>query len=173
MEEFICVHCHCEKNLKMKINEHYKKGCDRVVDSEWNILKLKLYPPLKNTIKDVYIAKGGNILEYRAKANALSKPRGNHPSTTLVLHPEQTSEHKCKKEKASPSQICDEGQEEFVVFHKKCLMKPRGQAIKQVLKLERIFEHLVSPEPIIQEKSQHIGIGSHLLYLICNIVMFP
>jgi hypothetical protein len=44
-------------------------------------------------------------------------------------------------------------------------MKHGGQVIKQVSKPERIFEHLASLKPIIQEKSQHSGIGSHLFYL--------
>jgi hypothetical protein len=134
---------------------------------------LKLYPPLKNAIENVYLVKGGNTLEYRAKANALSKQRGNHPSTTLVLQPKQTFTHEHKKEKTSPLHIHDEVQKEFVVVHKKCFMKPRGQTIKQVSKPKRILECLASPIPIIQEKSQHSGIGSLLLYLICNIVMFP
>jgi hypothetical protein len=63
-----------------------RKGCDKVVDSERNPLKLKLYPTLRNAVEGVYFAKGGNILEYRVKANALSKPKNNIPSTTLTLH---------------------------------------------------------------------------------------
>jgi hypothetical protein len=83
--EFICVHCHCKKNPKMRINEHRKKGCDKVVDSERNPLKTKLYLPLRNTTKGVYLVKGENFLEYKAKTNALSKPRSSRPSTTLAL----------------------------------------------------------------------------------------
>jgi hypothetical protein len=41
------------------------------MDFEGNCFKLKLYPPLKNVAKGVYLVKGGNILEYRVKANAL------------------------------------------------------------------------------------------------------
>ncbi len=85
MKEFICVFCHCKKNSKMKINEHLKKGCDKVVDCQRNPFKLKLYSPLKNVAKGVYLVKGGNILEYKAKMNALLKPRNSHPSTTLTL----------------------------------------------------------------------------------------
>ncbi len=73
MKEFICVYCHCKKNSKMKINEHQKKRCDKVVDSKGNPLKLKMYPPLRNVEKAVYLAKGGNILQYKVKVNALSK----------------------------------------------------------------------------------------------------
>jgi hypothetical protein len=69
----------------MKINEHHKKGCDKVMDFKRNPFKLKLYPPLKNVMEGVHLAKGGNILEYKAKANALSKPKKSRPSTTLDL----------------------------------------------------------------------------------------
>jgi hypothetical protein len=69
----------------MRINEHQKKGCDKAVNFKKNHLKLKLYPPLRNLAKGVYLAKGGNIIAYRAKTNALSKLRSNHLSTTLVL----------------------------------------------------------------------------------------
>jgi hypothetical protein len=65
---------------------HQKKGSNKVVDFERNPFKLKLYPPLRNATKGVYLVKGGNILEYRVKANALSKPRNNSPSFTLALH---------------------------------------------------------------------------------------
>jgi hypothetical protein len=55
------------------------------MDSKRNHLKLKLYPPLRNAMEVVHLAKGGNILEYKVKVNALAKPRSNHPSTTLDL----------------------------------------------------------------------------------------
>jgi hypothetical protein len=84
-KEFICVYWHYKKKLKMQINEHQKKGCDKVVDSKGSPLKVKLYPPLINTTEGVYITRGGNLMEYRAKANALLKPRNNHPLTTFVL----------------------------------------------------------------------------------------
>ncbi len=57
----------------MRINEHRKKGCEKAIDFERNYFKLKLYPPLKNATKGVYITKGGNILEYRVKVNAFLK----------------------------------------------------------------------------------------------------
>jgi hypothetical protein len=44
-------------------------------------------------------------------------------------------------------------------------MKYGSQPIKQISKLERIFEHPALPKPIIREKSQHGGIRSHLFYL--------
>ncbi len=81
-KEFICVYYHYKKTSKMKINEHRKKGCDKVVG---NPLKLKLYPPLINIAEGVYLTKGGNILEYRAKANALLKLRSNRPLITIAL----------------------------------------------------------------------------------------
>jgi hypothetical protein len=125
-KEIICVYCHCKKNLKMKINEHQKKGCDKAIDFEKNPLKLKLHPPFKNATDGVYLVKGGNTLEYRAKANALSKPRSSHHLTTLILHLIQTFEHKHKKDKTPPLEICDEVQKEFVVVRKKHLMKHGG-----------------------------------------------
>jgi hypothetical protein len=48
------------------------------MDSKRNPLKLKFYPPLRNVVEGVYFEKGGNILEYKAKANALLKLRCNH-----------------------------------------------------------------------------------------------
>jgi hypothetical protein len=69
----------------MRINEHQKKGCDKNVEFKRNPFKQKLYPPLRNAMKGVYLTKGGNILEYRTKANALSKPRSSRPSFVLVL----------------------------------------------------------------------------------------
>jgi hypothetical protein len=55
------------------------------VDSKGNLFRLKLCPPLRNAIEGVHLAKGGNILEYKAKVNALLKPRNTRPSTTLIL----------------------------------------------------------------------------------------
>jgi hypothetical protein len=46
---------------------------------------LKLYSPFKNAVEGVYLAKGGNILEYKEKVNALLKPKNSRPSTTLTL----------------------------------------------------------------------------------------
>jgi hypothetical protein len=48
MKKFVCVYCHYKKNSKMRIDEHQKKGCDKAMDSKGNLLKLKLYPPLRN-----------------------------------------------------------------------------------------------------------------------------
>jgi hypothetical protein len=55
------------------------------------------------------------------------------------------SEHKRKKEKTLPLEICDEVQEEFVVVCKKHFMKHGGQSVKQVSKLKKILEPLDSP----------------------------
>jgi len=103
----------------MRIYEHQKKGCDKVVDFERNLLKLKLYAPLKNAAESLRLVKGGYILEYRAKANTFSKPRHNHLSFTWDLKRVQISEHKRKKEKMFPLEICEEVLEEFMVIHKK------------------------------------------------------
>jgi len=88
----------------------------------------------------VYLAKVGNILNYRAKANALLKLSSIRLSTTLVLQLIQKFEHKHKKEKTPPLEIHDEIQEDFIVIHNKHFTKHGGQVIKQVSKLERIFE---------------------------------
>jgi hypothetical protein len=132
----------------------------------------KIVPTIKNTMKSVHFAKGGNILKYKAKTNPLSKLRNSCPFITLTLQLVHMSKHKCKKEKTPPLEICDKVWKEFVVVHKKCLTKHEGQVVKQVWKPERIFEHPTLPEPIIREKSQHYGIGSHLFYLNlphCNV----
>jgi hypothetical protein len=60
----------------------------------------------------------------------------------------------------------------IIVICKKHLTKHGDRVIKQVLKLERIFERLVLLKPITRGKSQHNGIGSRLLYLKlqhCNV----
>jgi hypothetical protein len=119
------------------------------MDFEGNPLELKLYPPLRNVTEGVYFAKGGNILEYRVKVNALSKPRNSRPLTTLALQPVQKFEHNCQKEKTPPLKICDKVQEDFVPFYKKHFTKHGGQVIKQVSKLEKIFERTISSKPII------------------------
>jgi hypothetical protein len=155
----------------MNINEHQKKGCDKAMGFKGNILELKLYPPLRNVAKGVYLAKGGNILNYRVKANALLKPRNSHLLTTLALQPIQKSEQKCKKEKTLPLEIHDKVRKDVVV-HKKHFTKHGGQVVKQVSSQERILERTASPEPITHEKSQHSAIGSYLLYLNvqhCNV----
>jgi hypothetical protein len=63
-------------------------------------------------------------------------------------------------------EVDDEVQKKIVVVRKKHLTKHGGQTIKQVSKPKRILECIVSPKLIIWEKSQHSGIGPHLLYLI-------
>jgi hypothetical protein len=113
------------------------------MDFEGKPFKLKLYPPLRNIAKGVHIAKGKNILEYRAKVNALSKPRINHPSFTLALKGVQTSKHKRNKDKTLPLEIRNEGFKELLVFHKKQFMRHGSQLVKQILKTDMILEHFV------------------------------
>jgi len=124
-----------------------------------------LYPPLRNVAEGVYFAKGGNVLKYKAKENALLKLRSSYPSTTLTLQSIQMSEHKHKKEKTLPLEICDKLEKDFIVIHKKYFTKHGGQVIKQVSKPKRIFERPALSKPITLDKSQHSGIGSHLFYL--------
>jgi hypothetical protein len=83
----------------MKLNEHTKKGCEKVVDDHGNQLTLKLYPPLKNTIEGNILAKGGNVLKYKAKLEALSKPKRNCPATMKII---PLMQQKRKKEKNPP-----------------------------------------------------------------------
>jgi hypothetical protein len=66
----------------MRINEHQKKRCDKDVDSKGIPFKLKLCAQLKNKTECVHLVKGGNVLKYKTKINALSKPR----AIALQLH---------------------------------------------------------------------------------------
>jgi hypothetical protein len=45
---------------------------------------LEVIPTIMKHIRGVHLAKGGNILEYEAKAKALPKIRHSHPSSTLA-----------------------------------------------------------------------------------------
>jgi hypothetical protein len=45
----------------MRINEHGKKGCKKIVNAKGNFLTLKLYPPLKTAIEGMHIVKGESI----------------------------------------------------------------------------------------------------------------
>jgi hypothetical protein len=99
-------------------------------------------------MESVYLTKGGNILQYKAKMNALSKPKSSCPLITLALQPIHMSKHKCKKEKTPPLEIHDKVQKKFVVVCKKCFMKHGGQTLKQVSKPKTILEHLTLPKPI-------------------------
>jgi len=75
----------------------------------------------------VHFAKGENILEYKVKANALSKSRISRPLSTLILKGIQVFEHKWKKEKTPPLEICNKALKEFVVVCKKWLTIHGGQ----------------------------------------------
>jgi len=70
-----------------------------------------------------------------------------------------------RRRKPCPWRFVMKFKKKLLLFEKKCFMKHGGQLIKQVSKLEKIFERPISPKPITQKKSQHIGIGSHLFYL--------
>jgi hypothetical protein len=80
-KEFIlCVYCTCKKISKMR-----KKGCEKVVDDHGNQLTFKLDPPLRNTIEGNILAKGGKFLEYKAKLEALSKPKHSCPTIMKIV----------------------------------------------------------------------------------------
>ncbi len=100
----------------------------------------EVVPTIKKHSGGCVSCEGWKHSEYRAKVNALLKPRSGCPSTTLVLQPVNKFKHKHKHEKTLPLEIRDKVQEDFVFVHKKCLTKHGGQAIKQVSKLERIFK---------------------------------
>ncbi len=80
-KESICVYCHCKKKLEDEDQWIQKEGVWQRRES----FQTKLYPPLKNVVEGVHLVKGGNILEYRAKANALLKLNSSHLLTTLAL----------------------------------------------------------------------------------------
>jgi hypothetical protein len=54
----------------MRLNEHWKKGCKKMINDNKNQQTFKLYLPLKNVTKGIIHAKGGNVLKYRAKLEA-------------------------------------------------------------------------------------------------------
>jgi hypothetical protein len=71
-------------------------------------------------------------------------------------------EHKWKKEKTPPLEICNKVPKELVVVHKKWLTR---HVVKQVPKIDRIQEHPTSLELIPWENLQHNGIASHIVYV--------
>jgi hypothetical protein len=97
-----------------------------MVDFKGNSFILKLYPPLQNTAKGVYSAKGGNILEYQTEAKALPKIRHSHTSSTLALQGGETLQHKQKKERTPPLESLDHN----VTLEKEIVMNCNKQFIK-------------------------------------------
>jgi len=87
----------------------------------------------------MHLTKGGNVLEYWVKANALLKPRHSCPLSTLALERVEVLQHKKNKEKTPPLEIpiCDVGlNKEFVVVHNRQHTKHVIQNIfKQLLKI--------------------------------------
>jgi hypothetical protein len=47
-----------------------EEGLQKMINDNKNQQTFKLYPPLKNVTKGIILAKGGNVLEYRAKLEA-------------------------------------------------------------------------------------------------------
>jgi hypothetical protein len=110
----------------MRLNEHRKKGCEKAMDEDGNPLILKVYPPLRNVVEGVILAKGENVLEYGAKLEASSKPKQSHAIVTKIV---PLMQQKRKKEKSLPMESLKEdvGQAtEHGLTHKKHLTKPRG-----------------------------------------------
>jgi hypothetical protein len=53
-----------KKTQKLELMNTKRKGAKKIKNFERNSLTLKLYSPLQNATKGVYLAKCGNILEY-------------------------------------------------------------------------------------------------------------
>lgn len=88
----------------MRLNEHWKKGCKKVIDDNENQLTFKLYSPLKQLTKGIILRKGGNVLEYMAKLEASSKPMRKRITIMKTIPPMQ---QKRKKEKNLPLDSID------------------------------------------------------------------
>jgi hypothetical protein len=107
----------------MNINEHTKKATKKC-GYQRKLSHIQIVPTIKNAMEGAHHVKGGNILEYWVKKNALSKPRHNHLSSKLTLQGVQTLQHKQKTKIIAPLEICNVVQDkEFVVVYKKQLMK--------------------------------------------------
>jgi hypothetical protein len=84
----------------MRFNGYKKKGCKKAVDDDGNHeLTFKLYLPLKNKVKGIILAKGGNVVEYKVKLEALSKPRCSHVIVSKLV---PLIQHKRKMENNHP-----------------------------------------------------------------------
>jgi hypothetical protein len=68
-------------------------------DDKYHELTLKLYLRLKNKIKGIIFAKGGNALEYKVKLEPLSKLRCNHVIVSKLV---PLIQQKKKKENNHP-----------------------------------------------------------------------
>ncbi len=88
-KEFICVYCNCKKKSKMRLNDNRKKGCEKAMDDHGNQLTFKLYLPFRNTAENSILAKGGNVLEYKMKLEASSKPKCCRPVVMKIIPPMQ------------------------------------------------------------------------------------
>jgi hypothetical protein len=67
----------------MKINKHRHKGCNKELDLNKKLLKLKHYPSLKNVVEDMFLAKDGNVLDYMVTIDQmLAKLKCNWPYIT-------------------------------------------------------------------------------------------
>jgi hypothetical protein len=67
-------------------------------------------------MEGVHLAKGGDILEYRATVNALSKLQHNHLSSLLALQGIQTFEHKRNEEKMTSIIFMRKSQRNSLLF---------------------------------------------------------
>ncbi len=61
-----------------------KKGAKKC-QYQRKLSHIQVVPTIKKAREGVHCVKGGNILEYWVKKNALSKPKHNHLSSKLTL----------------------------------------------------------------------------------------
>jgi len=59
----------------MRLNNHRMKGCHKFVDEECQLLKLKLYSPLKSVHENKLVREGKNLLEYQIHAKGKGQPQ--------------------------------------------------------------------------------------------------
>ncbi len=141
------MYCNCKKKSKMRLNEHGKKGCEKVMDDHGNQLTLKLYPPLRNTTKGNILAKGGNVLEYKMKLEASSKPKHSRPIVTGIV-PLVQQKRKNKKNPILESFDDDVSQAtKHGLACKKHLTRPGGQQdLDHIKKTTRNLQLQFSPK---------------------------
>jgi hypothetical protein len=101
-----------------------KKRVQKKCRCQKKLFHIQIIPNIKNAIEGVHLARGGNILEYWTKKNALLKPRHNHISSLLIVQGVQTLQHKQKMKILPPLEICNIVlNEKFVVVYKNQLTK--------------------------------------------------
>ncbi len=70
----MCVYCNKNNKSNMKLNNHLMKGCHKFVDEKCQMLKLKLYLPLKIVHESKLVGEGKNLFEYQMHAKGKGRP---------------------------------------------------------------------------------------------------